>query len=60
MHAAAIEHVVHFCGENGVDRALSACLVASLEQGTAAGPGDDDLVVVLEIFCKHSGRGETA
>lgn len=52
LHAntAALEHIVQFSAENGVARALPACLVAALKQAVAAGYGEDDLAAVFEIF----------
>jgi 3-hydroxyisobutyrate dehydrogenase-like beta-hydroxyacid dehydrogenase len=55
---SAIEHIVQFSDENGVDRALPACLVASLKQTAAAGHGEDDLAAVFEIFRKKVNGGK--
>ena len=59
-NTAAIEHIVQFSDENGVDRALPACLATSIKQAVAAGYGEDDLAAVFEIFRKKLGEGKTA
>ena len=53
----ALEHIVQFCDESGVDRALPACLVGALQRATAAGLGEKDLAAVFEIFRKKGGEG---
>lgn len=56
-NAAAIEHIVQFCGESGVDPGLPASLVAALKRASAAGHGDDDLAAVFEVFRAERGTG---
>lgn len=58
-NTTALEHIVQFSDENGVDRALPACLVASLKQAAAAGHGEKDLAAVFEIFRKQVSGGKT-
>ncbi len=55
----ALEHIVQFCDENGVDRALPACLAGALQRAAAAGHGEKDLAAVFEIFRKKNSGGET-
>ena len=55
-NTAALEHIVHFCDESGVDRAIPAGLVATLKKAKAAGYGEDDLAAVFEVFRKPGVR----
>ncbi len=55
-NTAALEHIVHFCDESGVDPAIPAGLVAALERAAAAEHGEDDLAAVFEVFRKPDGR----
>ena len=56
----ALEHIVQFCDENGVDRALPACLAGALQRAASAGHGEKDLAAVFEIFRKQGSQGKTA
>ena len=58
-NTVALEHIVQFCDENGVDRALPACLVGALQRGASASHGEKDLAAVFEIFRKKDSGGET-
>lgn len=55
----ALEHIVQFCDENGVDRALPACLAGALQRAASAGHGEKDLAAVFEIFRKQGSQGKT-
>ena len=57
MRPSSAEHLVRFSDANGVDRALTARMAASINQAVAAGYGEDELADVVEIFRKKfSGR----
>ena len=56
----ALEHIVQFCDENGVDRALPACLAGALQRAASAGHGEKDLAAVFEIFRRKLSQGKTA
>ena len=56
----ALEHIVQFCDENGVDRALPACLAGALQRAASAGHGEKDLAAVFEIFRRQGSGGKTA
>lgn len=52
----ALEHIVQFCDENGVDRTLPACLAGALQRAAAAGHGEKDLAAVFEVFRKRGSE----
>ncbi len=54
-NAAALEHIVRFCDESGVDPTLPKGLVASLKRASAAGHGEEDLAAVFEVLRARDG-----